>query len=151
MARTSLEKRLVEAESKAKIQQGIRAEAEAREVTPARLEEIMLQWDATNRDGHTATLTYLETLSNGESLRAYRERDQWVQERAKQITPEYLDQLLAEGVGIERWTEAELCACLDFNSNVHHINFRRVPEKVLKSIADGTCQYTDEELSRMYQ
>jgi len=73
MARTSLEKRLKEAESKAEAQQRTRNEAAAREVTPARLEEIMLQLESSYRGGEEANTKYIKSLTTGELLRVHRE------------------------------------------------------------------------------
>ncbi len=150
MARPLLNKRLNEAESKVRRVSRNRNEAEARNVTPARLEEIMLEWDAKCRDGIKTSATYLDSLTSGELLRAIRERDQWVQKRAKQLEPEHFAKLKADGVEAHQWTEAELTAYLSYVKEDSNIDWRSVPKDVLRAIGDGTGQITDEELSRMY-
>ena len=153
MARQLLNKRLNEAESKVRRVSRNRNEAEARNVTPARLEEIMLGWDIAHRNGGCDGINaYINSLAAGERIRAYHERGQWVQDQAKLLTPEYLAKLEADGVEIQQWTEAEMTAFLYHfgGENESNIDLRSVPYDVLKSIGDGTCQISNEELSRMY-
>lgn len=151
MARPLLNKRLNEAESKVRRVSRVRNEAEARNVTPARLEEIMLGWDTADRNGGCdGSNSYINSLTAGEQIRAYHERGQWVQDQAKLLTPEYLAKLKADGVEIQQWTEAELTAFLSQIEGESNINWRSVPEDVLRTIGNGTCQISDEELRRMY-
>lgn len=151
MARPLLNKRLNEAELKVRRVSRVRNEAEARNVTPARLEKIMLGWDTAHRNGGCdGSNAYINSLAAGEQIRACHERGQWVQDQAKLLTPEYLAKLKADGVEIQHWTEAELTAFLSQIEGESNINWRSVPEDVLRTIGDGTCQISDEELRRMY-
>ena len=112
MTRLTLTKRLKEAEVKIRKTAPARAEAQARAVTPERWEAINRALDAERRKGLDTSDDYYNTLSDGERLRLQRDRAEWVRKQAEQITPEHILKLEADGIEIDRWTDAELRAVI---------------------------------------
>lgn len=128
----------------------IRMEAEARNVTPERMREIMQQRNEAHRQGGEEAYTaFLKTLTAGELLRLRREVDHWVKDAAKGITPEHIAQLEADGVPVERFTDAELYA-VAANFGDDPVDWSALPDDVLDAIAEDPDQVNFEDLARRY-
>lgn len=152
MARSSLNKRLQEVESKTKAQQRIRDEAEARNVTPERFDEIMQGLESSYRGGFEANTAYFKSLTTGEQLRVYRESHVWVCRMAQNVTQEHMDQLAADGVGIDRMSESELQYIVDHcvGADDDGIEWDDLPLNVLTKIEKDPLSVNFDELKRQY-
>lgn len=128
----------------------IRAEVEARNVTPERMREIMQQRNEAHRQGGEEAYTaFLKTLTAGELLRLRREVDHWVKDEAKGITPEHIARLEADGVPVERFTDAELYA-VAANFGDDPVDWSALPDDVIDAIAEDPDQVDFEDLARRY-
>lgn len=152
MARALLHKRILDIESKAKAQQRIRDEAEARELSPERLEEIMQGLESSWRGGDKANKAYVKSLTTGELLRVYRESDKWIRRLAQNITQEHMDKLAKDGIGIDRMSESELQYILDHGAGADDdgIEWDNLPLDVLNKIKIDPTSVDFEELKRLY-
>lgn len=152
MARSLLNKRLLAAESKIKAQQHIRDVAESRNVSHERLEEIMEGLDSSWRGGEEANQAYIKTLTTGELLRVYRERDVWVRRLAQKITQEHMDKLAEDGIGPDRMTESELQYIIDHGAGDDDdgIEWDDLPLDVLNKIEIDPTSVDFEELKHQY-
>lgn len=151
MARPMLNKRLKDAESKVRGVTRVRDEAEAREVTPARLDEIMQGLDNSCHGGAVANAAYISNLSAGELLRVQRGRDEWVRNRVKEITPEFMNQLEADGIGIDRMTESELQYIIDHGpEDDFGIQWSDIPDAILDQLGSDPYAVDPGELRGLY-
>lgn len=150
MTKAAIAKRLATIETTITETEQIRVEAEAREVTSGRMQEIMQGTDAARRQGDEGYANFLKTLSDGELLRLHRERGKLVSTAAEEITPEHIEKLLADGVPIERFTDAELHALVADFKDDDPFDWSALPEDVLNAIATDPETVDFEDLARRY-
>lgn len=148
--RASIRKQLAALKAAAEEDRQIRSEAEAREVAPERFREIMQSMDAAQRQGGLAVGDYFKTLSAGELLRAQRGRQEWAKAKAKEITPEHITRLEADGVPVERFTDAEIYAVATATFEDDLFDWSALPEDVLNTIATDPGSVDFEDLAKRY-
>ncbi|MDR3581579.1 MAG: hypothetical protein P4L44_16580 [Oryzomonas sp.] len=146
MSRSILNKRIKEAESKFQRGRAARTEVEARAVTPERFNELMLALDAARREGDAGVEKFFKTLSGGELLACQRRRGEWASEHSKLITPEDIERLQANGIGMEFWTESELYAVAGDDGT----DYDRLPSEVLDLIVKDPNAVDWDDLARRY-
>lgn len=147
MKKVSIIKRLEDAESKSKQAANLRDEAAARAITPAQWEQLNLDFDAAQRAGKESE--FVKACSTGQLLRLHRGREEWARQRAKEITPEYINQLVATGTGVDRFNDAELTAVAAGYED-DGICWDDLPETVLDAIETDPDAVDFDELRRLY-
>ncbi|BET57909.1 hypothetical protein [Geobacter sp. 60473] len=148
--RASIRKQLTALKSLVEEESQIRLEVEAREVTPERFREIMEGMDAAQRHGRQAADDYFKSLSDGECLRVHRGREEWAKAKAKEITPEHIARLEADGVPVERFTDAEIYAVATATFEDDLFDWSALPEDVLNTIATDPGSVDFEDLAKRY-
>jgi|GEM_PF-6657439 len=149
--RASIRKQLAALKAVVEEDRQIRSEAEARNVAPERMREIMRQRNEAQRQGGAeAYAAFLQSLTAGELLRLRREIDRWVKDEAQGITPEHIAKLEADGVPVERFTDAELYAVATANFEDDLFDWSALPEDVLNAIAADPDKVDFEDLARRY-
>lgn len=149
--RASIRKQLAALKAVVEEDLQIRAEVEARNVTPERMREIMQQRNEAQRQGGAEAYTaFLKTLTAGELLRLRREVDHWVKDEAKGITPEHIARLEADGVPLEKFTDAEIYAVATATFEDDLFDWSALPEDILNAIAEDPNQVDYEDLARRY-
>lgn len=151
MTKTLLNKRLLAAESKIKAQQHTRDVAESYNVSLERIEEIMQGLESSCRGGDESNQAYIKSLTTGELLRVYRERDAWVRRATQETTQEHMDKLAENGIGPDQMSESELQYIIDHSSvDDDGIEWSDLPLDILNKIEIDPTSVDFEELKQQY-
>lgn len=148
MKRQTIKKRLAAVTRDIQREKQAAAETEARNLSPERIEELMQCLDSSYRGGNEGAEEYIKSLTDGERLRVGRDRDEWTNKRAAEITQEHIDKLFADGIGINQLSEAELQFIIgDFDDG---IDYSRVPDSIIDQIKNDYDKVDFDDLKRRY-